>query len=233
MDDQARSELMVVVPGAASPIPAFAAGQVPGDLRAALAQAVEAWLMRTPLTHIRKAYRHDLGQFLAHAGIDAEAVEKLPQVQPHLVTAWRVRLAVGGLTNSSIRRKLTVLRSLFSFLKTYGYHGANPAHGDFVAAPAVSRDGKTVGLSPSDCRRLLNAPSDDPAKQTPVVCRDRALLAVLAYSGCRVGELVRLKLRDFKTSGEHRILLACLSPILGMAALAVLSVAIEAADNPR
>src|SRR5262245_36488102 len=36
--------------------------------------------------------------------------------------------------------------------------------------------------------------------------RDQALIAAFAYSGCRVGELVRLKVRDFKTSGEHRIL---------------------------
>jgi integrase/recombinase XerD len=40
----------------------------------------------------------------------------------------------------------------------------------------------------------------------PVGIRDRALLAVLAYSGCRVGELVKLRVRDYKTSGEHRIL---------------------------
>jgi integrase len=32
------------------------------------------------------------------------------------------------------------------------------------------------------------------------------LLAVLAYSGCRVGELVRLRVREYKQSGEHRIL---------------------------
>ena len=32
------------------------------------------------------------------------------------------------------------------------------------------------------------------------------MLAVLAYSDCRVGGLVRLCVRDFKTSGEHRIL---------------------------
>ena len=32
------------------------------------------------------------------------------------------------------------------------------------------------------------------------------MLAVLAYSGCRVGELVRLRVRDYKTSDEHRIL---------------------------
>jgi integrase/recombinase XerD len=29
---------------------------------------------------------------------------------------------------------------------------------------------------------------------------------VLAYSGCRVGELVRLRIRNRKASGDHRIL---------------------------
>jgi integrase/recombinase XerD len=108
---------------------------------------------------------------------------------------------------------MTAMRSLFSYLKTYGYTGANPAHSDFVAAPAVPRDGKTVGLSPHDCRRLLEAPQvEDPAikdearRIIPVGIRDRALLAVLAYSGCRVGELVKLKVRDFCTNGEHRVL---------------------------
>ena len=32
------------------------------------------------------------------------------------------------------------------------------------------------------------------------------MLAVLGYSVCRVGELVKLKARDFRTNGEHRVL---------------------------
>jgi integrase/recombinase XerD len=104
--------------------------------------------------------------------------------------------------NASIRRKMTALRSLFSYLQTYGYAGANPAHSDFVEAPAVPRDGKTVGLSPHDCRRLLNAPD----ASTPAGIRDRAILGTLAYSACRVGELVRLRVGDYKSSGGHRIL---------------------------
>ena len=129
-----------------------------------------------------------------------------PTSAPSTSASWRERLAADEQANSTIRRKLTALRSLFSYLQTYGYSGANPAHGKFVKAPAVSRDGKTVGLSPHDCRRLLNAPEEKPELQTPVDCRDRAMLAVLAYSGCRVGELVRLCVRDYKHSGEHRIL---------------------------
>jgi len=103
---------------------------------------------------------------------------------------------------TAVHRKLTTLRSLFSYLQIYGYAGANPAHGKFVKAPPVPRDGKTVGLSPSDCRRLLEAPSSE----TPAGIRDRAILSVLAYSACRVGELVRLRVGDFRTSGEHRVL---------------------------
>lgn len=186
----------------AEPIPAFAGGQAPGNLREAMTRAVEAWLLRTPSPHTRKAYETDLGQFLAAARIAPEALEQLTSVRPEQIGLWRDQLAQAGQTNSTIRRKLTTLRSLFAYLQTYGYTGANPAHGKFVKAPAVPRDGKTVGLSPQDCRRLLDAPD----AATPVGVRDRALLAVLAYSGCRVGELVGLRVRDYKTTGEHRIL---------------------------
>jgi integrase/recombinase XerD len=123
-------------------------------------------------------------------------------VRPEHIAAWREQLAKAGRANSTVRKKLTVIRSLFSYLQVYGYTGANPAHGKFVKAPTVPRDGKTVGLSTRDCRRLL----DTPDRVTPVGVRDRAILAVLAYSACRVGELVKLRPGDFKSSGDHRVL---------------------------
>jgi integrase/recombinase XerD len=182
-------------------IPAFDGGRIVSDPRQAIAQAVAAWLLRTPSEHTRKAYRHDLGQFLAFSGVADGHWETLMQLRPEHVAAWRDQLAAEGRANSSIRRKLTALRSLFSYLQTYGYLGANPAHGKFVAAPVVPRDGKTVGLSPADCRRLLDAP-----EETPAGLRDRAMIGVLAYSGCRVGELCRLRVKDYRQSGEHRVL---------------------------
>lgn len=166
-----------------------------------LREACRAWLAKSPSRDTRVNYAHDLGQFLTFVGVPADRPEALAEVRPHHVAAWRDRLRDDGLTNSSVRRKLTVLRSLFSYLQNYGYVGANPAHSDFVAAPPVSRDGKTVGLSPDDCRRLLDAP---PA--TPAGVRDRALLAVLAYTGCRVGELTRLRVGSYRQNGAHRVL---------------------------
>lgn len=172
------------------------------QLRGRMGEACQAWLARSPSLDTRQNYARDLGQFLAFVGVPANRLEVLAAVRPHHVAAWRDRLREKGLANSSIRRKMTALRSLFSYLKTYGYMGANPAHSDFVEAPAVPRDGKTVGLSPADCRRLIDAP--DPA--TPVGIRDRAILTLLAYSACRVGELARLRIADYKASGGHKVL---------------------------
>src|SRR5262249_11925455 len=144
-------------PGAASAAQDLAAGP-PAKLAEQVAAACDAWLAKSPSRDTRSNYKRDLEQFLSFAGIAPTAPEQLVRVLPRQVAAWRDHLAAQGLTNSSIRRKMTVLRSLFSYLQTYGYSGVNPAHGKFVAAPAVARDGKTVGLSPEDCRRLLDAP---------------------------------------------------------------------------
>ena len=174
----------------------------PEELRLALCDAIAAWLLRTPSIETRKCYDREFSEFRTFCRIDAGRLEQLTLVRPEHVAKWREHLQGRSLANSTIRRKLTVVRSLFSYLQVYGYTGANPAHGKFVKAPAVPRDGKTVALSPKDCRRLLDAP--DP--RSPLGVRDRAIFSVLAYSGCRVGELCRLKVPDFKVDGEHRIL---------------------------
>lgn len=185
-------------------IPAFASrGELTvRSFHGHFAEARDAWLWRSPSMNTRENYARDLAQFLAFVGIGANRLEQLATVRPHQVAAWRDALRGRGLTNSSIRRKMTVLRSLFSYLQTYGYAGANPAHSDFVEAPAAPRDGKTVGLTPEDCRRLIDAPNP----QTPAGVRDRAILGTLAYSACRVGEIVALRVGDYKTTGAHKIL---------------------------
>ncbi len=187
----------------------------PAELRQQLRDAIDSWLTRSPSSETRSNYQRDLGQFLAFAGVPQDEPELLLRILPRQVSAWRDHLAAAEMTNSTIRRKLTVLRSLFSYLQTYGYAGANPAHSDFVDAPSVPRDGKTVALSPEDCRRLLEAPQvervmDQAGQQlklaVPAGVRDRALLAVLAYTGCRVGELARLKVGSYKATGGHKVL---------------------------
>src|SRR5579875_1313170 len=181
-----------------------------------IAKACRSWLLKSPSADTRSNYERDVRQFLEFVGIGPDQPEKLAGVRPEHISGWRDHLLAEGLTNSSVRRKMTAIRSLYSYLQHYGYTGKNPAHGDLAQAPAVPRDGKTVALSPKDCRRLLEAPvlkSEWTDKKgvtheitLPAGVRDRALLGVLAFTGCRVGELVRLKVGSYKLDGVHRVL---------------------------
>jgi integrase/recombinase XerD len=185
----------------------------PTTLAEQMREAKDAWLAKPPSRDTRGNYARDLAQFMEFAGLPENGWEHLAAIRPKQVAEWRDQLTTGKLTNASIRRKLTALRSLFSYLQSYGFTGVNPAHSDFVDAPAVARDGKTVALSPEHCRRLLDAPpvsrfDDDTQSEIPLPqgIRDRAIFGVLAFTGCRVGELVRLKVGSYKQNGVHRVL---------------------------
>jgi integrase/recombinase XerD len=169
---------------------------------AILSEAVSAWVNRSASLETRSGYSRDLNQFIRFMEFIEGDWSRLPDVRPGHVAAWRDSLHANGLTNSAVVRKLSVIRSLFGYLRAYGYDGANPADTAYVAAPLVPRDGKTVALTPEECRLLLDAP----ASNTPEGIRDRSLLATLAFTGCRVGEVCRLRFQDYKSSGGHKVL---------------------------
>jgi integrase/recombinase XerD len=202
--EKAEPDAEPLPPSTGTLIPAFdSAGRLTAaDLRQRMTEACSAWLHRSPSENTRSNYARDLQQFLAFVRIDPAKPERLSEVRPHHVASWRDALRGQGLSNSSIRRKMTALRSLFSYLKVYGYMGANPAHSDFVEAPAVPRDGRTVGLTPTECRRLIDAPE----LTTPVGIRDRAILGLLAFSACRVGEIASLSVGSYMATGGYKVI---------------------------
>lgn len=201
---QVESDVTLLRASTPEIIPAFARlGELTTvDLRVRIIEAIQAWVVRSPSLQTRDCYTRDLRTFFSYADIPESSPELLTTIRPATIAAYRDHLRDKGLGNAAIVRKLTVMRSLFSYLTTYGYTGANPAHSKFVDTPKVSRDGKTVGLSPADCRRLIEAPDIS----TPAGIRDRAILTVLAYSACRVGELSRLTIRDYREHSGHKIL---------------------------
>lgn len=207
-----------LVPGGESaPVPAIIRPELPGILdhllrplfaesdqglaARSLRESFLSWLTKSPSSATQKAYARDVALFMRFAGIEMNRLDRLTQVRPFTVAAWRDHLRDRGLAPTSIGRKITVLRSLFTYLQVQGEAHSNPAHPHLVATPPVPRDGKTVGLSPEECRRMLDVPD----KATPVGVRDRAMLAVLAYTGCRVGELCRLRVGDIKMTIGHKI----------------------------
>jgi len=195
--------------------PAFG-GSAPrslAQLRQTIRTMFDDWLAKTEAQRTRIAYRLDVEQFLEHLGINAQHIEHMTRILPADVTAWRDHLLRAGgrpdpdgnpqpASNATVARKLTALRSFFSFLQSYGYRGANPAHPDFVKAPKVPDKGTTPSIHPKLVAKLLDCPD----AETSVGVRDRAILAVFAYMALRVDEIHHINVGNIIRDGEHTII---------------------------
>lgn len=148
------------------------------------------WLANLDNPNTRRAYRNDVADFMAFAGLrDADALRTVKRAH---VIAWRRQLTQRSLEPATIRRKLSALSELFDFLTDQDAVAANPVDG--VKRPAEgANEGKTPALSDAEAKRLLQAPLANTLKGK----RDRAILAVLLYHALRRAELCALRVRDY------------------------------------
>jgi integrase/recombinase XerC len=149
--------------------------------------------------HTRKAYLDDVGRFLSFlarfTGNEASEIGA-DDVDALAVRSWLASLRADGLARSSIVRRLSALRSFFTFLEREGLVGGNPARG--VATPRTEKP-LPVSLSVAEAAAVVEAPGQD----TELGLRDRALLELLYATGLRVSELVGLSLSDADLPGRQ------------------------------
>lgn len=74
------------------------------DFRRQLAEACGAWLTRSPSVETRLGYARDLAHFFRFNSIPDGAWERLADVRPTQVAAWRDELLGRGYTNASTLR---------------------------------------------------------------------------------------------------------------------------------
>jgi integrase/recombinase XerD len=157
------------------------------------AEALLTWLAvergRAPGT--LEAYRRDLrswGAWLAHRGVPVATAGEDD------VLAYLGDLRVAGLAPSTVHRRLVAVRALYRFLALEGDREDDPTGS--VRPPGVPR-GLPKALDEDEVVALLEAVEGD----GPVARRDRAMLEVLYGTGCRIGELVALRLGDLDRGG--------------------------------
>jgi len=169
-----------------------------------LAAALEEWDRhladeRAVSPHTRRAYREDVGRFLeflsGFAGRDAAGIDAA-EVDALAVRSWLASLRAGGQARTSIVRRLSALRTFFSFLEREGLVEGNPARG--VATPRTEKS-LPVTLSVAEAGAVVEAPPSD----TDLGLRDRAILELLYATGLRVSELVGLSLPDVDLPGRQ------------------------------
>ena len=168
-------------------------------------QVTEAWLANRRLSaHTRDAYRRDVQGWLAWC--TARPLEPLQATFLDVnAYARALEAAVDArsgrpLSPATVARKLSGLSSWYEFLTRLRAVPANPVSG--ADRPYVSRDhSATVGLTPQEVDALLAAAD---AEDGPAAVRHRAVLALLADLGLRVGEVVSLDVTDLGAERGHR-----------------------------
>lgn len=179
-----------------------------GDLRTLDLQALtDAWLRNRRLAeHTRAAYGRDIAGWLGWCA--ARDLEPTRATFLHVNEYGRtLESTVDGRTGrplapSTVARKLSALSSWYDFLTRTRIVDTNPVAG--ADRPRVARDhSATVGLAAEEVDALLAAAERDAGATAR---RSRAVLALLADLGLRVGEVIGLDIADLgQERGHHSI----------------------------
>lgn len=144
--------------------------------------------------HTLRNYSSDLGQFHDFlAPLDQDGNRKravaIHDIDHLTIREWLAELHGLNKKKTSVARKLASLRTFFAFLVRENMLETNPAK--LVSTPRIERK-LPVHLSIEDAVRFIETPDIE----TDLGKRDRAILEFMYATGIRVGELVKLNLKD-------------------------------------
>lgn len=146
--------------------------------------------IRNPNT--RLAYGRAVAQFLNWC---EDRGASLTDIKPVIVAAY-IEQHPGAVP--TVKQHLAAINMLLDWLVTGQVLPMNPAAS--VRAPRYSiKKGKTPVLSGKEARRLLDSIDTSHA----VGLRDRALIALMAYSFARVSAVVQMRVRDYYANGKR------------------------------
>ena len=133
------------------------------------------------------AYRRDLTKFATFLGS-----KPLSEVDPETINQFETSLREAKLSNSTISRVESTLRSFFKHLQQeYGY--ADPT---LEISPKKSARRLPKALTIAQIVSMIDAAHRD---GQPITVRDQAMLELLYSSGARVSELIGINVNDLST----------------------------------
>ena len=164
----------------------FASEWLQSRLDEGLSRVDEGLRART-VEHLRWALTGHLLPHFADFPLDRITVEEVDRYA-------RSKAREGRLSGGSINKTLALLSTIMERAVEYGHVGTNPAKGRRRRLPA-SKPVRLV-LEPGQVVSLLDAAAELDREDRKGRCYRRPLLATLAYSGVRIGELLALRWRD-------------------------------------
>ena len=148
------------------------------------------WLANFVSKQTQQTYAKGIVQFVQH--FELKSPDDFNDITRGDIITWRNHLVNSGASPRTIHNRLSGLSSLFKHLCETQNISRNPVDG--VKRPRVKQDEVvSIVLTPEQVRGLLDAPN----RKTLRGLRDRAVLHLLAYTGCRISEPGSLRIRHF------------------------------------
>lgn len=136
------------------------------------------------------AYWTDLNLLTEFLRCEGSPVEGWCDVTVDMLSEYKDYLIMEGLASSTIARKISAIRSFFTYLETVGIRNDNPS--ESIRAPQLDQTPPPLlDLETIDLLRTAPEPTT-----TPKAIRDRAMLELLCTTGLKVSELSRLRVED-------------------------------------
>ena len=140
--------------------------------------------------HTVTAYQNDLKQFFEFSEIDD--LLKLAEINHQLIRSWLVSMIDAGLSNKTVNRKLSSLRSFVKWCQKNAYLNQNPFKK--VVAPKISKR-LPVFVKESE---LEYAKIDDYFSDDFKGLRNLLIIELFYQTGIRLTELINIKISDIQ-----------------------------------
>jgi site-specific recombinase XerD len=143
-----------------------------------------AFYERSNSSETRRAYRRVAREFFQYFKWRHPRL-----ISSEQIAGWRDKLKERRAKPATITFKLSVVRSLYEYLRDEGFVSTNPAIARKVPPPALKDDLRGRCLSTEDVRRLLAGPNRSRADGA----RDYALMLLMLRTSLRVSEACGLR----------------------------------------
>jgi len=146
--------------------------------------------------HTIKAYRKDLEDFGTFFR-ESDGQLSVEEADYGAIRNWIVSMVEKGISNRSVNRKITSLKSYFKFLLKVGAIQANP-----LARHKALKTSKKIEIpfSQAEMSDLFN---EVPFEEDFEGVRDRLIIELFYATGMRRAELINLRLADLDLSNQN------------------------------
>lgn len=167
------------------------------DSKKAFEKSIRPFVEKSLSSETRRAYGRVVKEFFRFQGTG-----EFTEIKPIDVIRWRDSLIENKKSAATVSFKLSVVRSLFEYLKASGFVSNNPALSKLVAAPKLSEDLRGRALTVKEVNYILSGPD----REKPEGARDYAILLTLLRTSLRVAEVCQLKASSIKWNGGRFVL---------------------------